>query len=452
MTEQKQNQEFAAVSKLLQLESMARSAISREALSFMIVNETRRLIPYRQAYLFLSLHPIQRDCELAAASSVAVVDDNAPFVDWLHKLKAQLFNSETIAKQHQLDESLCPDNLKSGWQEYSLPFVLWTPLKLPDGTFIGGVWMTRETPWKDNEQAMLRRLGETYAHAMVAVTSRRMIYKRPKAVKIAIFIIILFMLAVLAKPVQLTALAPAKIVAIDPKIVSAPMDGVIKQIFFPPNTRVSVDEVLFKLEDSELKNEYEVAEKTLAVAEAELRKVSQDAFQDTKSKSQVALLQAEANLQKTKLNYSKELLDRVNVKAQDSGLLIYTDKSDWIGRPVKVGERIMEIADPNDIQVQVNLAVDDSIVLAVGAKTDLFLDADPLNPVLAEIISSSYLATNSEKDIMSYRLYARFDETVELANLRIGLQGTAKVYGEKVSLFFYLFRRPISAARQYLGI
>ena len=68
MSEQEQNQELVTISRLLQLESMARAAISREALSFMIVNETRRLIPYRQAYLFLSLHPIQRDCELAAAS------------------------------------------------------------------------------------------------------------------------------------------------------------------------------------------------------------------------------------------------------------------------------------------------------------------------------------------------------------------------------------------------
>ena len=34
---------------------------------------------------------------------------------------------------------------------------------------------------------------------------------------------------------------------------------------------------------------------------------------------------------------------------------------------------------------------------------------------------------------------------------RIGLRGTAKVYGEKVSLFYYLFRRPITYLRQHLG-
>jgi hypothetical protein len=32
------------------------------------------------------------------------------------------------------------------------------------------------------------------------------------------------------------------------------------------------------------------------------------------------------------------------------------------------------------------------------------------------------------------------------------LQGTAKMYGERVSVFFYLFRRPISYVRQLLGV
>ena len=35
---------------------------------------------------------------------------------------------------------------------------------------------------------------------------------------------------------------------------------------------------------------------------------------------------------------------------------------------------------------------------------------------------------------------------------RIGLRGTAKVYGSKVSLFYYLFRKPITFMRQLIGI
>ncbi len=452
MDNKQQEGQLDIVSRLMQLESLARAAHSKEALSFMIVNETRKLLPYRQAYLFLSRHPVERDCELVAASSVAVIEEHSPFVVWLNKMVSSLFTNETINKQHQVDQSQCPDKLKDGWEEFSLPFVLWTPLRMPDGTFVGGFWLTRETPWQENELALTKRLAETYAHAMITVTSRPAYYSRPTRVKMAIWVIVLFLFAVLAKPIRINALAPAEVVAIEPAVVSAPMDGVVSDIYVSPNKQVYDDDVLFKLEDSELQNQFNVAQKTLAVAEAELRKASQDAFQDSKSNAEVALLSAEVELQRTRMEYAKKQLEKINVTAERSGVLIYSSKSDWIGRPVMVGERIMEVADPDRIQLQIELPVGDAIVLEDQAAVEVFLDADPLNPIPAVLTNSSYRAAKSESDVMSYRLYARFDEAVDPNELRIGLQGTAKVYGERVSLFFYLFRRPISAVRQFFGI
>jgi hypothetical protein len=448
---QVQASELTAVSKLLQLESMARAATSVEALNFMIVNETRRLLPYRQAYLFSSSHPVVRDCELVCASSVAVIEQHAPFATWLEKILSTLFNSETIATQRLIDKAQCPEQLKEGWQEFSLPFVLWTPFKLPDGTFIGGLWVTRETPWKDNEVALFKRLGETYAHALVAISSRRNLYHRPKKVKVAVFIIVLFLLGVFVKPVKLSALAPAEITSKEPVIVSSPMDGVIAEIDFPPNSRVSKGDTLFVLEDTNLRNEYNVAKKTLQIAEAEYRKASQGAFKDTKSKAQIAYLQAQTELHQSKLDFSGELLEKINVLAERGGLLIYSDISDWIGKPVQVGERVMEIADTKKIQLKINLSIDDAIVLNEGADVDVFLDAYPLSPVKAIVSKSSYKAEKYKQDTLSYRVYANFED-MDNSKLRIGLQGTAKIYGQRVSLFFYMFRRPISYVRQFFGI
>ena len=122
-SEETQGTDIAAVSKLLQLESMARAATSVDALRFLIVNETRRLLPYRQAYLFTSSHPIKRSCSLVCASSVAIIEKQAPFASWLEKLVHNVFDSETIAKQRVIDETQCPEKLKEGWNEFSLPFV-----------------------------------------------------------------------------------------------------------------------------------------------------------------------------------------------------------------------------------------------------------------------------------------------------------------------------------------
>jgi len=233
--------------------------------------------------------------------------------------------------------------------------------------------------------------------------------------------------------------------------VSSPMDGVIAEIDFPPNTYVSKGETVFLLEDTNLRNEYNVAEKTLAVAEAEYRKASQDSFRDSKSKSQVALLKSQTELHRSKLDFAAELLDNIHVDAAKDGLLIYTNKSDWIGKPVQVGERVMEIADPEKIQLKINLSVEDAIVLIESAGVDVFLDVDPLNPVTAKIVSASYMAEEYNQDTLAYQLYAEFDE-IDNEKLRIGSQGTAKIYGERVSIFFYLFRRPISYVRQLFGV
>ena len=49
--------DLSALSVLLQLEAMARAAESPKALQFIAVNETRRLVSYRQAYLFRQFGP-----------------------------------------------------------------------------------------------------------------------------------------------------------------------------------------------------------------------------------------------------------------------------------------------------------------------------------------------------------------------------------------------------------
>ncbi|MGH8603762.1 MAG: HlyD family secretion protein, partial [Gammaproteobacteria bacterium] len=139
----------------------------------------------------------------------------------------------------------------------------------------------------------------------------------------------------------------------------------------------------------------------------------------------------------------------VQVRAQGAGLLLYSDEADWTGRPVVVGERVMEIADPKRTELRIDLAVDDSITLSEGAEVKVFLDVDPLHALQATVTHASYKAEVLPGDLLAYRVHA--DLKGSDSTVRIGLQGTAKIYSEPVSLFFYLFRRPIGAIRQFIG-
>ena len=207
---------------------------------------------------------------------------------------------------------------------------------------------------------------------------------------------------------------------------------------------------LFRYVDTELRNQFEIADKALAVAMAEFRQVSQGAFQDSASNSRVALLKSQVELRQTEREYASELLQQVEMKAPESGLLIYSDESDWAGTPVRVGERIMQIADPSRVELRIDLPVNDAIVLFPGAEITIFLDYDPLNSIEAILTHASYEAELTPENILAYRINADFVNTDDIP--RIGLQGTAKIYGERITLFFYLFRRPIATLRQYIGL
>jgi len=73
-----------------------------------------------------------------------------------------------------------------------------------------------------------------------------------------------------------------------------------------------------------------------------------------------------------------------------------------------------------------------------------------MNPLEAQLVEASYRAKPDKRDILSYTLKAALTEKdKELP--RIGVQGTAQVFSEKASLAYVIFRRPITAFRQYTG-
>lgn len=108
----------------------------------------------------------------------------------------------------------------------------------------------------------------------------------------------------------------------------------------------------------------------------------------------------------------------------------------------------MEIADPNQAELRIELAVGDAIDLAPGAQVALFLDSDPLQRHLARLERSAYEAQPTAAGQLAYRLDARFDDAAP----RIGLRGTAKIFGDRAPLALYLLRRPLAGLRQSVGL
>jgi hypothetical protein len=186
------------------------------------------------------------------------------------------------------------------------------------------------------------------------------------------------------------------------------------------------------------------------LAKARLDRTSQAAFGDEKSRRELGQAQTEYDLKKVERHYASELLAKGRIVADQEGILIYSDRDRLIGKPVRTGERLMQIVDTNRVAARIELPIADAILLERGASARLFLDADPLTAISARVSTHSYQAEPNSTQQLVYRLHGELDAAAPTA--KIGARGTALLQGSYVPMFYYLLRRPISAFRQLVGV
>jgi multidrug efflux pump subunit AcrA (membrane-fusion protein) len=296
---------------------------------------------------------------------------------------------------------------------------------------------------------MLRGVIKTWAYCWDTLLRRRrrLRWRPTRRQSIAALAVVAMLLFV---PVRQTVLAPAEIVSRDARIISSPIDGVIERIAVRPNQAVSAGTLLFTLNETSLKSRVEVLSKQVAVADAELMAASQRAFDNPQSKNELTVLGGVAEQRRAELAAVIAQLGRTQVFSPEAGVAVFSDPNDWIGKPVVTGERILQLADPAKPAMLIQLAVADAIALHPGAEVTLYLTAYPLSPLHGRILETSYQAKASEDGIVAYRLLASVDG--ERMQARLGLHGTAKLYGKEVSLGYYLLRRPIATLRAWTGL
>lgn len=426
------------VAALFDLQRRAHACSTSEALGFSMVNDSQEAFGYRHAALVI-------DGQARALTAVSTLEKHAPFVAFVERLAAGVEVAPGPAVRVVEANSL-PTDLRQDWAEFSAAQALWISLSSPKGEVLGGIWMARDKHWHPAEISFLNQLAETYGHAWTALRPMRR-WRRRVPTPVALVAVVGVIIA-LCIPVRQTVLAPAEVVPRDSLVVTAPLDGVVARFEVKPNQQVRAGDVLVRFEDTALNAQADVAERSLQVAEAELRSNSQRAFADAESGARVELLSARAAQKRTERDYAKALLARAVVRSDRDGVAVYADPDLWVGRPVQTGERLMEVADPGKAKVRVDVGVGDLIDLKPGSSGELFPDNDPLSGYPLQVRDVAYESQPIAGGQVAYRVDA--DLLGEPA--RLGVRGTAKLAGERVPLAFYLFRRPIAALRQYVGL
>ena len=449
----KQTTNHQVLTTLLQLQKNARQAESPAAFRFIVVNKTRRLFQYQQAIMWEQT-PAGK-IKVLQVSGVGDFSRESPYIRWFESLLHELISNKTEKRARVISSDDVNTSLATGWNEW-LPgqSLLLSPMGPSDKPLQRGLCFTRTESFPSTELAIINELVESYAYIWTAQisskTPRHHLFPLSLSWKKRWVHITLAVLVVLMLPVHISVLAPAEIIPVNPIFITSPIDGVIKEFHVIPNQSVTAGQPLFSLDNTVLRNQYEIAVKNLAVARADYNRTVQQSFKDTSSKADLELLSAKVGLRQVELEYTENLLNQIQVTAQQDGIVMFTEVNDWVGKPVVIGEKILTNARPEQTQLQVWIPVDDAISLAPGARVQLFLNSDPTRPLDAGISETSYEPKMNNNGMLAFPVKARFDTSV--SKPRLGMKGTAKIYGERVSLFYYLFRRPWSTLRRVTGI
>lgn len=431
---------------LLRLEQVVLASETLAEARFVMANETRTLSPFVQAVLMTG--QLDESLRVSALSNLSDVDRTTPFVAWAERLAQHLVDTQSGREVLPLTPELLTPALRREWADFASAHLLWVPLFTRDNERQGVLLLSRENAWTTQELALLKHLAFIYAFALQKFRARKRWHWRQARTQKTLLLSAVLLLGGAFLPVRLSVLAPADITPRDAFVVAAPIDGVVTGLQVQPNQLVDKGAVLAELESTDLKGMQDIAARALDVAQAELRRAQQASFVDPSRKADLAQLQAQVDMKSREFQLAQSRRQKAFLASDRQGVAVVDDPQVWKGRPVRVGERIMSIADPDKVEVTVMVPVRDAIVLEPGNEVRVFLDTDPLRSLPATVQYVVYEPTLTG-EWPAYKVRASLQPDV--APPRIGLRGTARIYGEKTTLFYYLLRRPITAARQWLG-
>lgn len=443
-----QNDQSQTVRLLAVLDSLhlkAFAAESRQALTFIMLNDSVQLARYDRAMLW-AMNGSKP--ELIGISGQREPKDDSPYAESCRKIVQEIRNPQT-------PQTLSQHSLIAGQEEWEKlresqhqPNVHWLPIVSFDKLQLG-LWLERwnDAPWAPQEVDSLKFLAQGYGLAWRPYVVRffsRMWSKRHAAI-FSVFAI----LALTFIQLPLRVVAPCEIVPRNPAVITAPLEGIVSTVNVSPGQVVSDGEVLFEYDKKVLTQALRVAEKELEIAEAELHRTTTEAFEEEQSLDQIRALRLELEKRRVNLALAQYHFNQLEVQAPIDGIVSIDNPDEWRGKPVRVGERVMVLSTEGQTKLRIWIPENDNITILKEVPIQVFLNTRPESGISAKL---DYIADHtkvSTQGVPSFQAEAQWAEQDE--GVKVGLKGTAILYGENVSLFYWLVRRPWASFRRLFG-
>jgi Biotin-lipoyl like/HlyD family secretion protein len=416
-------------------------AKSADEAASIFIQGCSQLAPFVQGACLIS--PLIGPARVLAVSHVADLEQSGPYAVWLRKLSAKIHraNISGPVPAHFLQGAHNPE-------KFSPAQMIFLPFELRSGEK-GAFFFMRAEPWSEADMARLQaplpliitRLG------FLRRPEWAFLKHKPQRKTYAILgILILLMLF----PVRHSSVAPVEIVPVKPTIIASGIPGVVRSLHVTANESVHPGQILVTLDDLDQKSKLAIARRDLNVTEAELRRLQQMGFLDPSQRYRLAELEGQLRIRQLEVERAEAELERTIIRAERDGVAVSGDPLEWQGRPVQIGERIMQIADPKQTAARILVPVADGPVLSTQTRGKIYLDSEPWRGHAIEIRSWLFEPELTPGGTFAYRAQADWAEDV--SEVRIGMRGTAHLDGHYTPLILHLLRRPIILLRQVTSL
>lgn len=425
----------------------AMKAENRESLIFVILNDTIQMIHYDRALLWDLTFSKPK---LLGISGESKINNHSPQVkQWTKSVEniVEPSRAQIISFTNSLDE-----NEQGSSKKITM---LWIPIAAHGKQALGlwlELWNTGKdsTPPKEMVKLLINFLVPVYGIAWEKYSKgfdvSKLNLKKWSCYLLAVSVITL---AFVIK-IPLRIVAPCEIVAKDSILITAPLEGIIENIAVNPGDYVNKGDELFHYDREAPLQGLEVARKQVEILISEIKRASTLGFNDPKVLKDLAILTVKLEKEKLNLELAEYYASQLDVKAPEAGVVMLDNPDEWRGNPVKIGEKVLAISDPDKSKIRMWIPEGDNVAIDPEKSVKIYLNISPETSYSASLTYIANESFISEKGVSSF--ISEADWRRKPKEIRFGLKGTAVLYGEKVSLLYYVIRKPWAYLRDVLGM
>lgn len=426
------------LAEINRLSIKAFKAQTPQSLIFLILNDTIPIVRYDRAVLWRMDGGGKSPPKMLGVSGQAALKRDTDLSrNWLKIVKS----IKEPEKPQILTNPEIPENTS----------VLWMPIFAYEKLALG-LWMEKwnGVQWRQEEVDVLHFLMQAYGGAWEKFSKKysiKNITKRPILITMLSLLLASFIIRI-----PLRVVAPCEVVPKDPVVVTAPLEGIIEKIDVKPGQSVKKGELLFEYDKRVPLQELRVAQKKVAIVQAEVDRANALAQKDKKALAELGTSMLKLKKEQLDLELAEFRASQLDVEAPVSGISMLDNPEEWHGKPVKIGEKVMVISNPLNTKVRMWIPEDDNIILDPKKEISIYLNINPATSKKAHLIYIANFTHVTDKGVTSFVAEAEWAKDQDLSEIKLGLKGTAILYGENVSLFYWIIRKPLVYARRFFGI